>query len=540
MPAKRSILMPLSALLALAVLVEAILYFTIPADASPEYRYTIGRLGKFFALPGAFAITAAALFMAFKRSFKRGLACLCAIGLAAAGFYFGVPDSAAPEYRRLAARLFPCVAALAFWAAGALWLYRRCGKAWALGLAGLACLFAPVLGPEAVYIHWIWGVLYSLLWLFGALALGLFCFIMAGRIKNFTAGIFSVLGTLFLLFSAAESCYLALDQPEDGRYEVSWESRHVRADEARAGFNLVEKKVGVYPAQPSHPSHASAKAFRRYNQELYDVKYTFDKNGHRIVPVNPENPEADLLLFGCSYTFGEALEDEEAWAWKLSQDLGPDWRVTNYSFSAFGAQQMLGMLEDDELEPAPSAPLREALFFGIWHQIFRHTGLVFPKRKSVRYIMENGRPVQAGYTTESPLRLIAGIPEFFNGSQAARGLSNIITSAYMTRFAREHMDLYAAMLVRSSRLLKEKYNARLTVLLWDDLEGLAPALEKEGLPVLFVNKLFKTPGDLRVYQIMGEYEGHPNQRAADEIAEGLSAYYKKLLRGRPGAGGAPD
>lgn len=522
----------------LAVSAALLLFLNIPAGASPEYRYTIWQLTRFFALPGLVIVLAAPVLMALRKSRALGIVCLLLIVLVESILFLTIPDSAGAESRYLAGRLLIFPAALALLAA--LWLMLRAAAGWStiFAAAGAACLAAPALSPNAYSLHWGFSVLYSVLWAAGALFIGVFCFVQAGRIKNFSAGLLTALGTLFFLWGGAEIFFLVTDQPEDGKYDASGESRHVLAGAAQAGFSMIEKKFGISPRRPDHPSGSSAKLMRRYGKELFDAKYTFDRQGRRIVPVNPEKPLADLLLFGCSFTFGEGLSDEETWAWRLSQDLGPDWQVTNYSFFGYGAQQMLGMLEEKELEPEPKAPMREALFLGIRPHIYRFTGLFFYKFKSLKYKMADGRLERAGYTTDSPLQLIAGLPEIFNGSQAARALSELLISAYVKRHERELLETYAAIITASSRILREAYGARLTALLWGDLDDLAPLLAKENIPTLRVSDFLKMPEDAAAYKIAPGWDLHPNARASAELAAGLSKYYKALLtESRKAAGG---
>lgn len=52
----------------------------------------------------------------------------------------------------------------------------------------------------------------------------------------------------------------------------------------------------------------------------------------------------EVLLLGCSFTFGWAVSDDETWAWHL-QTLRPDLRVTNRGTGAYGTFQALLLLE---------------------------------------------------------------------------------------------------------------------------------------------------------------------------------------------------
>jgi len=83
---------------------------------------------------------------------------------------------------------------------------------------------------------------------------------------------------------------------------------------------------------------------------LFNVLYTTDEKGRRITADNQSTADTLILLFGCSYTYGEGLNDDETFAWQLSELLGPKFQVYNYGFHGYGSHQMLALLESDRLD----------------------------------------------------------------------------------------------------------------------------------------------------------------------------------------------
>lgn len=451
--------------------------------------------------------------------------------------YITIPDSASEEYRYTIQVLFKYLVMPCFLVTTAVLSYKilsgisaSCKSIIKLGIVGIVCVLVPILSPNIYQVHWIFGICYSLCWIAGTLCLALFCFAMVRKLKGFSSGIFSILGTLFFLWMGAETLFLVFSQTEDGKYSYVKTSKHVLNNDASPDIRPIEKKSGLYLLQPAHASHSVADAVRRYDKTLYDVRYTLDKYGHRVVAIHTEKPKADLLLFGCSYTFGHGLENEQTWPWKLSIDLGPDWLVTDYALNGFGAQQMLGMLEEHELEPLPQAPRREALFLSIRAHIHRHTGIYY-SNKSIKYKLVDNKLEREGYNTDSALHIIPSLPFILNGSQCARGLAQYLAASYINKNQEELLATYAAMIIRSSQILKKEYGTRLTVLLWPDIEDLAPILEKENIPVLFARAFLKSwdsPNNEQEYQIVPKYEVHPNEKVTDELAVGIADYFKKL------------
>jgi hypothetical protein len=71
--------------------------------------------------------------------------------------------------------------------------------------------------------------------------------------------------------------------------------------------------------------------------QLPDIRMTIDADGTRVTGASNYGG-AGLAVFGCSYTEGEHISDEETFAWKL-QSRYPDHRVRNYGVAGYGTYQ---------------------------------------------------------------------------------------------------------------------------------------------------------------------------------------------------------
>lgn len=119
---------------------------------------------------------------------------------------------------------------------------------------------------------------------------------------------------------------------------------------------------------------------------------------------------------------------------------------------------------------------------------------------------------------------------YLNGSQSARALSASIEAGYFKRRHDELLAAYAAIIVRSSRLLKDKLGARLMVMLWPGIEEAAPLLAKEGIPVLLARDFLPYyTGNGLPYHIVPHIESRPNEKAANELAAGLEDFFLPFL-----------
>lgn len=451
--------------------------------------------------------------------------------------YVIVPEGASEEYKYTVLKIFQ-FGFLPLFLLTVIFLYFRirhslvgrmleANTGWLLPfIAGVILIAIPVFSPSAVELDWRIGLGFSICWVLGTLGVALGLFLLAARLNNVFSGLLCLFASLALAFFAGEFAYLITPQYGDGKWSDAEHSKYVLSGIADAHSPAKETEFGLLPARPDNRAGAAAHRELRYGSESFDAMYTLDEKNRRITPKANPNPEADLLLFGCSFTFGFGMNDDQTWPWLLAKDLGPDWRVVNYAYSGFGAQQTLFMLEEKRIDQ-PTAPDRQALFLAINDQARRNSGLF--AMNSVSYdLLDNGELVRGEMTSKSPYRIIFRWPEILNGSQLARELSHKVLQWFVDRARPEQRKTFVAILEKSSKILREQYGTTLTVLLWPDIEDIAPALEARNIPVLLARNLladWETKGS-GAYEIVPVYETHPNTRAAAELAAGLARYYR--------------
>lgn len=99
---------------------------------------------------------------------------------------------------------------------------------------------------------------------------------------------------------------------------------------------------------PNHVGHEVLKQSSN-GELLYDVTYTTGADGWRVVPGNSGGPYAKhLALFGCSFTFGIGLNDDQTLASQIAQRV-PEDHVYNFGVPAFGTANVLRLLETQDL-----------------------------------------------------------------------------------------------------------------------------------------------------------------------------------------------
>lgn len=391
-------------------------------------------------------------------------------------------------------------------------------------LASCLCLAVPIFSAEAQYLPWKDQLLLSSCWSGAFICFGIFLFIAASSYGAILTWLGCIFGSLSLGLGCLELALLLTEQPADGFYDASAASQFALNGEAmHEGDNWISGVCGHSPVARDKP-YAIAHKLQRYDKAFFDVKYSFNELGHRQLPRHVDAPNA-LALFGGSFTFGHGLMDEATWAWRLAKILGPQWNLENYAANGFGAHQMLCQCENDLIDFG-NARHRYALFLALNHHIRRNEFFPNQPHYTVDAVGDVKREGKAQYSW------LASLAWQLNGSQLAREAQNLATALLLKQKQPDLVNAYLALLKKGAAILANKYNARLTVLLWPDTEYLAPELKKANIPVLFARDFlfaWETDEGAR-WRIDPRYEAHPNEAASMEIAKGLAAYFESMAK----------
>jgi len=104
---------------------------------------------------------------------------------------------------------------------------------------------------------------------------------------------------------------------------------------------------------------------------LYRVTYTTTDDGVRRTR---GNVHGDTWLFmGCSFTFGDGVEDDETLPSRFSEQLGWNANVVNLGVSGYGAHQVLRLLETGRLGGA-APPVKHVIYQAIKAHVARTAG----------------------------------------------------------------------------------------------------------------------------------------------------------------------
>lgn len=165
------------------------------------------------------------------------------------------------------------------------------------------------------------------------------------------------------------------------------------APEYSSGYKVSDDILGYAPAKGS-VTHA-----RRSDGHslIYDVTYTIDANGLRISPPWHKDVAGTVLFFGCSFTYGEGLHDNETLAYQVGTQSGGRYRTLNFGFHGYGPHQMLAAIEHGMVRRIVDTRPQYVFYTAIPNHVVRVVGKVNYGKHAPRYLLDtSGNVYQAG------------------------------------------------------------------------------------------------------------------------------------------------
>jgi Glycosyl hydrolases family 16 len=251
---------------------------------------------------------------------------------------------------------------------------------------------------------------------------------------------------------------------------------------------------------------------------LYDVKYTLNENGQRITPeVIPNDSMRSVLFFGCSFTFGQGIRDNETMAYMVQDSVRDKYKVYNFGVIGFGANQMLSAIEHNMIDGIVKYPPKYIIF----NAIPDHIGRIYSPH-TPRYLFK-------GIDAKEPV--LTGLNDYTN-ERNKHFFYKILNSEFYKYISkksrdRKNIDLYTAIILKSKNQLFKKYpNSHFHVIYWDSEadkeynDYIIKSLKEKNITTHIVSDIL--PGynskSYRAYVINFSYELHPNSYANQEVS----------------------
>ena len=190
---------------------------------------------------------------------------------------------------------------------------------------------------------------------------------------------------------------------------------------------------------------------------IYSVDYTIDPNLLRQTRSCETGPT--IVFLGCSFTFGEGLNDADTLPQVFADSLGRKKRVLNLGFSGYGPQQWLSELQSGLFDSVIGSQPRLFVFLTGSSHVERSACKPHWVRHAPRYVLESGELVLKGECYEG---LGLWLVEWLDHWATYRWLID----PYRRAVNRNDVELYIRIILAAINLAKEKYGVS-TIVLYD-------------------------------------------------------------------------
>ena len=339
---------------------------------------------------------------------------------------------------------------------------------------------------------------------------------------------------LFLNLAVVAICLAALEAYAYSRWQ---DARPENEPTFAQDYKCLDDVLGKVPAR----GLASASKRMYGDAVLYDVVYTIESNGLRITPPVTGTPRGCVLVFGCSFTFGEGVNDDQSMPYRVGVLTEGKSQVFNFGFHGYGAHQMLAALQHGVVDRVVESQPTHVISQAIPDHVMRTTGLYAWGRHGPRYRLQpDGSVVQEGHFDDDDADSFFSTA--FGSELRYQGRKSFLIRSLTGRAHRvttDDVQLWVGIVDASRRLVNQKYpGAEFDVLLWKQAplalyEQMSDALAKLDFTVHQIHNIL--PGyaeDPSPYEIPIDH--HPNAIAHDAIAR----FVARELLGVPDPG--PD
>lgn len=265
-----------------------------------------------------------------------------------------------------------------------------------------------------------------------------------------------------------------------------------------SSYGYILKRGGKHNAIKSLPN----------GKEIYNVNYTVDGYGRRDVGQKENIDNPNLLMFGCSYAYGEGLNDRDTLQYMLA-DKG-EYNVYNYAVHGYGPQHMLAILESNQIPPQVDCKNAIGLYVYQENHIERAVG-----SSRVPWVFSGPRYVNDDYgvsrkgTFNSSLPLSCVLFKLYSKLCRKVAFLKVLDFRIPWRIKQKHIDLTAEIIRQSQEVYKQKIKGVFYVVIHplslnhSLTRPMIDSLESKGIKILHYSV-----GQRDKYRIA--HDGHPN------------------------------
>ncbi len=269
-----------------------------------------------------------------------------------------------------------------------------------------------------------------------------------------------------------------------------------------------------------HYIHADGK-----KELVYDATYTSNELGNRITPKNP-NAKTAVLLFGCSFTIGEGIQDQETFAYKLGQKLGEQYQVFNLGLHGYGTHHIYTIIKS-QLPELKKYDNILVYYLALRTHAERAAGLSPWDLQGPRYLLKGDKIIRDGNFTKQYPHNIPKLHAFLSKSFLYKRYMNDLQHLLIPfNTDAKRNKLLNALTTASIQELKAQYpNSTFNLLAWDKKTAdILTELPKDVEISQITNWLTGYDTNPELYEI--KYDKHPNALANSIMAEKLAELVK--------------
>jgi hypothetical protein len=257
-------------------------------------------------------------------------------------------------------------------------------------------------------------------------------------------------------------------------------------------------------------------------EPIWEVTYRSGPDGLRPGPDFPDDlREGSILVFGCSFAYGEALGTDQTLPYRLEERLQGRYRVYNMAFLGWGPHQALAAIENGWVAAVVRFPPRYVVYSVLPDHVRRVAGQMAWDSDGPRYTLCRDRGVcrEGRFSDRSP-----GWDDRLTTLMKVSAVGRTIAP----RGQRQYELCGAVVAAVRDRANDEYPGSEFHVLFWDYDDGdisnerLAEELRGRDLRVHLVSEILEGYHTDPARYTVHEKDRHPNALAADEVARFLA------------------
>jgi len=259
---------------------------------------------------------------------------------------------------------------------------------------------------------------------------------------------------------------------------------------------------------------------------IFEISWTIDADGLRVSPPYRGDANArSILFFGCSYTFGDGVNDEETMPYLVGLKTNAKYRVYNFGWPGYGPHQMLAAIEHGMVSDIVECEPAYVIFTAIVDHTFRCAGRAIWDCHGPKYVVDGrGEVVYQGHFDDG---------RGFENAIARRAKlqlrkSHLISRFFLKSINKDDVRLMVAIIDAAKKAIKADYpQCEFHVMMWDKKDmwisdKILSGLKDKGIEAHLVSEILPDYFDKPVKYQLSEIDDHPNQLAYELLAEYVS------------------